>query len=168
MNKFLVSLPDYNEGVMPVPSYHHPTLLHWLRLALQRLDTRVLALMVDHPGVALGLSRLASRGQLTAAHTHITRYLPPEGARLTDLARAAGMTKQAMAALVNECEIWGMVERVADGRDARARIIRFTALGQGWLQAYHAALAQAEAEFRVAVGEDVATVVVLGLEAFCA
>lgn len=152
---------------MPAFSVPHPTVLHWMRLAVQRLDARVLALMVHHPGVTLGLSRLAARGQLAAAHIHITRHLPPEGARLTDLAHAAGMSKQAMAALVYECEVWGLVERVPDDRDARARIVRFTAMGQGWLQAYHAALAQAEAEFRAAVGADVATVVALGLESYC-
>ncbi len=148
-------------------SVPHPTLLHWMRLAVQRLDARVLGLMVHHPGVTLGLSRLAERGQLGAAHIHITRHLPIEGARLTDLARAAGMTKQAMAALVNECEIWGMVERVPDERDARARIIRFSAVGQSWLEAYHASLAQAEAEFRAAVGDEVATVIAFGLESYC-
>jgi DNA-binding MarR family transcriptional regulator len=146
----------------------HVSLLHWLRLASQRLDTRVLELMANHPGVALGLSRLAARGQLTAAHLHITRHLPPEGARLTDLARQAGMTKQAMSAFVTECEVWGMVERVPDVADGRARVVRFTELGQAWLRAYHASVQQAEEEFRAIVGAEVATVIALGLEAFSA
>jgi DNA-binding MarR family transcriptional regulator len=142
-------------------------LLHWIRLTLQRLDARVLECMSHHPGVALGLSRLAARGQLTAAHMHITRHLPPEGARLSDLARKAGMSKQAMGAFVTECEVWGLVERVVDASDARARIIRFTALGQAWLAAYHASVQQAEDELRASIGADVATVIGLGLEAFC-
>jgi DNA-binding MarR family transcriptional regulator len=148
-------------------SVPHPTLLHWMRLAVQRLDARVLALMVHHPGVTLGLSRLAARGQLGAAHIQITRHLPLEGARLTELARAAGMTKQAMAALVSECESWGLVERVPDERDGRARRVQFTAIGQSWMEAYNASLTQAETEFRAIVGEEVATVIALGLESYC-
>jgi len=35
-----------------------------------------------------------------------------------------------------------------------------------WLEAFRAAVTQAEAEFHAAVGKDVATVVALGLEAY--
>ena len=63
---------------------------HWLRLALQRFDARVMECMAQHPGVPLGLSNLAARGQVSAAHIHVTRHLPAAGARLTELAQAAG------------------------------------------------------------------------------
>ena len=139
---------------------------HWLRLALERFDARVMALMARHPGVSLGLSSLAQRGQLTAAHWHISRHLPPEGARLTDLAQRAGMRKQAMATLVKQCEAWGMVQREGDARDARARRVCFTPTGLAWLTAYQDSVAQAEKELRAAVGDEVATVVALGLEAY--
>ena len=140
---------------------------HWLRLALERFDARVLDLVARNPAVPLGLSNLAARAQVGAAHIHITRHLPPEGARLTELAQRAGMTKQAMAALVTQCEAWGMVQREDDPRDARARRIVFTASGLAWLQAYQAAVDQAQAELAQAVGDEVATVVALGLEAYC-
>ncbi len=140
---------------------------HWLRLALERFDARVLDLVARNPAVPLGLSNLAARAQVGAAHIHITRHLPPEGARLTELAQRAGMTKQAMAALVTQCEAWGMVQREDDPRDARARRIVFTASGLAWLQAYQAAVDQAQAELAQAVGDEVATVVTLGLEAYC-
>ena len=39
-------------------------------------------------------------------------------------------------------------------------------IGHAWLQAFRAAVGQAEAEFREAVGADIATVVALGLEAY--
>jgi hypothetical protein len=42
----------------------------------------------------------------------------------------------------------------------------FTPVGLAWLQAFKDAVAQAETEFREAVGKDVATVVALGLEAY--
>ena len=140
---------------------------HWLRLALERFDARVLDLMARNPAVPLGLSNLAARAQVGAAHVHITRHLPLEGARLTALAERAGMTKQAMAALVTQCEAWGMVRCEADGTDARARRIVFTPTGQAWLQAYRTAVDQAQSELAQAVGKEVATVVALGLEAYC-
>ena len=126
---------------------------HWLRLSLERFDARVMALMAQHPGVSLGLSNLAARSQLAAAHWHISRHLPPEGARLTELAQRAGMSKQAMGTLVNQCEAWGMVTREPDPADARARQVRFTPTGLAWLGAYHEAVAQVEGELRQAVGD---------------
>ena len=139
---------------------------HWLRLALARFDARVLELMANHPAVPLGLSNLAERGQVGAAHIHITRHLAVEGSRLTDLAQRAGMTKQAMGTLVNQCEAWGMVRREDDPADARARRVQFTATGLAWLGAYQDAVAQAEDELRAATSPEVATVVVIGLEAY--
>lgn len=139
---------------------------HWLRRATERFDARVLEVMAHDPAVPLGLSNLAARAQVGAAHIHITRHLPEAGARLTDLARHAGMTKQAMGALVSQCEAWGMVTRENDPTDARARRVAFTATGLAWLAAYQAAVAHTEDELRAAVGDEVATVIALGLEAY--
>jgi DNA-binding MarR family transcriptional regulator len=147
-------------------SAHHTHVGHWLRLALERFDARVLVLMAQHPSVPLGLANLAQRGQVGAAHIQITRHLGPEGARLTELAQRAGMTKQAMGALVTQCEAWGMVTREGDPADARARKVVFTATGLAWLSAYMQAAAQAEEEMRNAVGPEVTTVVAMGLEAY--
>ena len=134
--------------------------------AMRRFDERVLHLMAHNEGVPLALANLASRDQITAAHVHITRHLALEGSRLTDLALAAGMSKQAMGDLVDQCTAWGLVQRQADLQDARAKRVVFTADGLAWLQAFKDAVAQAEAEFKDAVGHDVATVVALGLEAY--
>lgn len=134
--------------------------------AMRRFDERVLQLMADDEAVPLVLAHLAARDKVGAAHIHITRHLALEGSRLTDLAQAAGMSKQAMGDLVDQCEAWGLVTREPDTRDARARLIQFTPTGLAWLTAFKMAVAQAEAEFRAAVGDEVATVVALGLEAY--
>lgn len=134
--------------------------------ALRRFDERVLVLMARNVEVPLALSNLAARAQVGAAHIHITRHLAVGGSRLTDLAQSAGMSKQAMGDLVDQCEAWGLVTREPDPHDKRARTVVFTASGLLWLQAFRDAVAQAEAEFRQAVGTDVATVVALGLEAY--
>ena len=134
--------------------------------ALRRFDARVLALMASSIEVPLALSNLAARDQVGAAHIHITRHLAVGGSRLTDLALNAGMSKQAMGDLVDQCEAWGLVSREADPHDRRARRVVFTEAGLAWLEAFRRAVAQAEDEFRQAVGSDVATVVTLGLEAY--
>ena len=134
--------------------------------ALRRFDERVLWLMARNVEVPLALSNLAARDQVGAAHIHITRHLAVAGSRLTDLAQSAGMTKQAMGDLVSQCEAWGLVNREPDPHDKRARRVVFTVAGLQWLEAFRTAVAQAESEFRQAVGNDVATVVALGLEAY--
>jgi DNA-binding MarR family transcriptional regulator len=141
---------------------------HWMSQSLQRFDARVLSLMARNENVPLALSNLAARGSLSASHVHITRHLALDGSRLTDLAQRANMSKQAMGKLVEQCEAWGLVSRLADARDARARRIVFTPVGLSWLQAFRQAVAQAEAELRAAVGAEVATVIAIGLEAYAA
>ena len=134
--------------------------------ALRRFDQRVLWLMTRDVLVPLALSNLAARDQVGAAHIHITRHLALKGSRLTDLASSAGMSKQAMGDLVTQCEAWGLVTRELDAYDKRAKKVVFTDAGLLWLGAFERAVAQAESEFRAAVGQDVATVVALGLEAY--
>ncbi len=134
--------------------------------AMRRFDARVLTLMAHNVEVPLALSNLAARGQISAAHIHITRHLSLGGSRLSELAQSAGMSKQAMGKLVDQCEAWGLVSRALDVRDARAKTVVFSDTGLAWLAAFQSAVGQAEAEFRQEVGDDVAAVVALGLEAY--
>ena len=163
-----------NPAEKPTPNAAHTADASWrlthlgrrLGHALRRFDERVLQLMAVDVQVPLALSNLAARDQVGAAHIHITRHLAVTGSRLTDLALSAGMTKQAMGDLVNQCEAWGLVTREPDAYDKRARQVVFTASGLLWLEAFERAVARVESEFRDAVGIDVATVVALGLEAY--
>ena len=153
-------------SIPPSDAWRQTHLGRLLGHALRRFDARVLQLMARSAEAPLALSNRAAREQVSAAHIHITRHLSLRGDRITDLAERAGMTKQSMASLVDQCEAWGLVQRQPDPLDARARILRFTALGQEWLEAFQRAVTQAEAEFRAEVGPEVATVVALGLEAY--
>lgn len=134
--------------------------------ALRRYDERVAQLMASSDEAPLALSRLAARRQITAAHIHITRHLPLDGARVSQLAHWADMRKQSMSQLVAQCHAWGLVEYRPDPRDARARLVVFTPAGIDWLAAFKAAARQATAELEEAVGPEVATVIRLGLEAY--
>lgn len=147
-------------------SWGQPHLGRLLGYALQRFDDRVLVLLASDDEVPLALSRLASRQQISAAHVHVLRHLPPAGARLTTIAARAHMTKQAMGDLVDQCAAWGLVTREPDPHDRRARRIRYTPLGLQWQQAFLRAVTQAEREFRDEVGAEVAAVIRLGLEAY--
>ena len=138
----------------------------WLGHAMRRFDARVLELMAHNEHVPLALANLAAREQVSAAHVHITRHLGLNGSRLTELAEQAGMTKQAMGTLVNQCEAWGLVRREPDPLDARAKRVCFTPDGLAWLAAFQVAVEQAEQELKDAVGMEVATVIAIGLEAY--
>ena len=133
--------------------------------AMRRFDERVLTLMAHNVDVPLALANLAAKAQISAAHIHITRHLARDGSRLTELAHSAGMSKQAMGDLVSQCEAWGLVTREPDPLDARARRVCFTPTGLAWLQAFKEAGAPAEAEVRAEIGDEIAAVVMIGLEA---
>jgi DNA-binding MarR family transcriptional regulator len=74
-----------------------------------------------------------SLGQIRAAHTQIFPHVDLEGTRQTELARRVGLTKQAVGQLVGDLEALGIVERVPDPEDGRARLVRFTAAGRASL-----------------------------------
>src|SRR3954471_5849283 len=68
-----------------------------------------------------------------AAHTALFPHLDFEGIRLTDLAAKVGVTKQAVGQLVDDLAALGLVERVSDPDDSRAKRIRFSRRGHAAL-----------------------------------
>jgi DNA-binding MarR family transcriptional regulator len=66
---------------------------------------------------------------LQPAHHAVLTHLRVSGTRLTELARRASISKQAMGQLVDEVERLGYVERISDPTDGRAKIVRFTDAG---------------------------------------
>jgi DNA-binding MarR family transcriptional regulator len=67
---------------------------------------------------------------LTLAQARLAARIGEQGSRLTDLAEQAQITKQSAGFLVDQLERLGLVERVADPDDARARLVRFTDRGR--------------------------------------
>jgi DNA-binding MarR family transcriptional regulator len=53
-------------------------------------------------------------------------HIDLEGTRATEIARRAGITKQAVGQLVDDMIGLGMLERVPDPDDGRAQLVRFT------------------------------------------
>lgn len=82
--------------------------------------------------VAAVYARLAAEGfpDLRPAHGPVLRHILPDGMRTTDLAHAAGMTKQSMAYLVGDLEGLGYVSIRPDSTDGRAKVVSLTERGQ--------------------------------------
>jgi DNA-binding MarR family transcriptional regulator len=74
-----------------------------------------------------------ARPPVREAHTALFPHLDFEGIRLTDLAARVGVTKQAVGQLVDDLVRLGMVERVADPSDKRAKRVRFSRRGHAAL-----------------------------------
>jgi DNA-binding MarR family transcriptional regulator len=121
-------------------AWRHNNIGRHLNNALNRFEKRVLEILADR------------QGGVRYSHISLTRNLDVEGTITTELARRAGMTKQAMGEIVEQCEQMGLVERIRDKRDRRAKIVKFTKLGLDWLEAFHVALTKAEQEMRDELG----------------
>jgi len=63
------------------------------------------------------------------SHSAVFAQIRAEGSRLTELARGANMTPQAVGELVDELETLGYVERRPDPTDRRAKLIVLTSRG---------------------------------------
>src|SRR5215831_6661753 len=87
-------------------AWRHANIGRLLNNAVRRFEARVLELM-------------SARGHVETriAHVSLTRNLDVEGTRLTELARRASMSKQAMGELVDQCMELGLVGRIADPSD---------------------------------------------------
>ena len=74
---------------------------------------------------------LEDRGafELTPAQARALLLVERTGTRLTEMARRAGVTKQAMMQLVDDLQTMGCVRRTPDPEDSRAKAVRLTAKG---------------------------------------
>jgi DNA-binding MarR family transcriptional regulator len=98
--------------------------------------------------------RAAGYGDIRPAHYAVFRYLAEGGSRVTELAEAAGMTKQSMGELVSHLEALGYVKRSPDPRDGRARIVSPTEAGRLGMGAAAGLLTEIEADLAGRMGEE--------------
>jgi DNA-binding MarR family transcriptional regulator len=121
--------------------WRHDNVGRLLNNAVSRFESRVLEFMSQsgHP-------------QARISHMSLTRNLDLDGTRVSELARRAGMTKQAMGELVSQCRALNLVVSRPDPSDKRARVVRFTSEGLRWLEAFRQAVDRAEREMRDEVG----------------
>ena len=87
-------------------------------------------------------------------HMPLLSITPDAGARPTELARWAQVTKQALTQLIRELAAGGYIELVADPRDRRARIVRRTARADAALATTGAAIARLEEDWATRIGAE--------------
>lgn len=85
-------------------------------------------------------------------HIALIRNVDENGTRITDIARRAGMTKQATGQLVAEFVELGYIRVVADPADGRVKIARYTAKGKRLLHAIVASIEHTETAFAARIG----------------
>lgn len=107
------------------------------------LNERAMALVRERTGYK----------QFREAHTRLFPHIDLEGTRLTELARRLGVSKQATAQWVDELQAFGVLEKVPDPNDGRARLIRFSEEGRVWLFKGMGFLGELDKELEEELGE---------------
>jgi DNA-binding MarR family transcriptional regulator len=138
-----------------ITAWRHANIGRLLNNAVRRFEARVLELMNERGHAETRIAQLS-----------LMRNLDVEGTRLTELAKRASISKQAMGELVDQCTELGLVDRMADPADGRARIVKFTRAGLIWLDALRDAINVAESEMRDELGKATMDTILKGLVAY--
>jgi DNA-binding MarR family transcriptional regulator len=102
------------------------------------------------------LDGLAAAGHdIRAKHGAVLANVDSGGTRLTELASRAGMGKPALGELVDELESMGLVERVPDPTDGRAKLVVPTKRGSETISAAARVIAAIEERYIALLGRDV-------------
>jgi DNA-binding MarR family transcriptional regulator len=91
---------------------------------------------------------------LRSSHYRLLSMIPDEGARITDLAEIAAMTKQALGQFVDYLQSRGYVESVRSEQDRRVRLVRRTARGTAARDMALQAIARVEEMWRAELGDE--------------
>jgi len=131
---------------------------------VKRLDDPDFPELLDHVGIRLWRATALWKKEFDAgmvalgypwfahARSGLLAYLGRKGARQSELAERAGLTKQAVQQFVDGLVADGAVERVPDPADARAKIVVFTAYGRKVLADANRVKLKIESEFRKTLG----------------
>ena len=90
--------------------------------------------------------------ELRMAHNAVFGSLPVEGARASDMAAKAGITKQSMGEVVRELVDLGILAMSPDPRDRRAKVVTYTDYGAAVARNGRRHLAELERRFTDAFG----------------
>ena len=90
---------------------------HLLQETFRQLDQEITPALEDRAS------------ELTPSQARALLLVDRAGTRLTELARRAGVTKQAMMQMVDDLQEAGFVRRTPDPADARAKAVRLTSRG---------------------------------------
>ncbi|MEM7025306.1 MAG: MarR family winged helix-turn-helix transcriptional regulator [Pseudomonadota bacterium] len=88
------------------------------------------------------------------ARSSVVPYVGPDGTRQAELVRRMGLTKQAVQQLVDDLEREGVVLRLPDPHDQRAKIVAFTGKGLAARRDAERIKRTIEADWRRRLGAD--------------
>jgi DNA-binding MarR family transcriptional regulator len=91
---------------------------------------------------------------LRVRHYRLLSFVPDDGIRLTRVAEASGLTKQALAQALTPLESGGYLDVVPDPEDGRARIVRRTERGREVIAAVRTMQAAYERTWAARVGDE--------------
>ncbi|MCT7657207.1 MarR family winged helix-turn-helix transcriptional regulator [Mycobacterium deserti] len=97
-------------------------------------------------------ARALGHRQLRPAHARLMVFLGWDGSRITDIARAQDVSKNAVSQLVTELEDLGYVERASDPADGRAKIVRYTREGRALIADAATIAERLDAEIEAIIG----------------
>jgi len=117
-----------------------PTAVAVLRIATQLVE-----------GVQDGLARRGF-GDVRPAHGFAFVHISAGNTTTAELAVHLGITKQAASQLVERLVEWGYLTRVADPRDARARLLELTERGRACTEAAESAASETVERWRCELG----------------
>ncbi|MBJ7355824.1 MAG: MarR family transcriptional regulator [Nocardioides sp.] len=105
------------------------------------------------------LDELRAQGHdLPISQARVFQRIGPQGTRMSDLARAAQVSKQTLGSIVDQLERRGYVQRVPDPADARGRIVTISPLGRRLVDLGRPVVEKVEAGWSARLGpEDTAT-----------
>lgn len=102
------------------------------------------------------LARLepAARTAISFAQLQLMQHICLNSMRLTQLAEQMGMSKQAVAQIVDSLESKQLIQRTPDPEDGRAKIISYTEKGYDLIAILLDAAMRTEAELAATIGTD--------------
>ncbi|MGW7683715.1 MarR family winged helix-turn-helix transcriptional regulator [Kribbella sp. NPDC054772] len=92
--------------------------------------------------------------ELRVSHYRLLEMIPPDGARITDLAETAAMTKQGLGQHVDYLERLGYTESDRLRGDRRVRLVRRTPLGDEAVTFSRSVIARLEHQWSNHLGPD--------------
>lgn len=90
--------------------------------------------------------------EIQPGHNTVLRYLGEDGARPSELAAKAGVTRQAVTKLLDDLERLGLAKREPDPADGRRVVVRYTPRGLAALKVARTRMNQLERRYASQVG----------------
>lgn len=90
---------------------------------------------------------------LKPRHLSVIPHVDLKGTRVTELAERLQITKQGVGQIVDEMQAFGMLHRIPDPEDGRAKLVCFTDQGREWLFDGLTILSTVEADLKEVLGQ---------------